>query len=197
MANQLTRERIVDKADQLFYEQGFEHTSFTQIAEALGISRGNFYYHFKTKDDILDAVISHRIVRTNSMLDNWTLEGCTPIERIRSFINILVMNSSKIKRYGCPVGTLNTELVKLEHPARSQANKLFTLFRTWLRRQFEQLDCSDDTDELAMHLLAFSQGVATLSSAFQDDKFIHSEVNRLNNWLSSLTTTTTNQSEVL
>jgi len=68
VANQLTRERIVDKADQLFYEQGFEHTSFTQIAEALGISRGNFYYHFKTKDEILDAVISHRIVRTNSML---------------------------------------------------------------------------------------------------------------------------------
>ncbi|MDO6527492.1 TetR/AcrR family transcriptional regulator [Motilimonas sp. 1_MG-2023] len=197
MANKLTRNRIVDTADQLFYEQGFEHTSFAQIAETLGISRGNFYYHFKTKDEILDAVISHRLVRTNSMLDNWELEGDTPVDRIRSFINILVVNRAKIKRYGCPVGTLCTELAKLDHPVRNHANELFTLFRTWLRRQFEQLDRCDDADELAMHLLAFSQGVATLSSAFQDEKFIHSEVSRLDDWLSSFPTSTNNQSEVL
>lgn len=197
MVNKLTRDRIVDKADQLFYEQGFEHTSFAQIAEALGISRGNFYYHFKTKDEILDAVISHRLVRTNSMLESWEVEGATPTDRIRSFINILVMNRTKIKRYGCPVGTLCTELAKLEHPARSHANELFTLFRIWLRRQFEQLGRSDDADELAMHLLAFSQGVATLSSAFQDETFIHTEVRRLDDWLSSFATSTNNLSEAL
>ena len=196
MAKKLTRDRIVDKADQLFYEQGFEHTSFAQIAEALGISRGNFYYHFKTKDEILDAVISHRLVHTNSMLDNWELDGDTPTDRIRSFINILVMNRAKIKRYGCPVGTLCTELSKLDHPARSHANELFTLFRTWLRRQFEQLGRSDDADELAMHLLAFSQGVATLASAFQDENFIHSEVSRLEDWLASFITTTNIQPAV-
>lgn len=197
MANKLTRDRIVDKADQLFYEQGFEHTSFAQIAEALGISRGNFYYHFKTKDEILDAVISHRLVRTNSMLDNWELEGCTPTNRIRSFVNILIMNRAKIKRYGCPVGTLCSELVKLNHPAQGHANELFVLFRTWLCRQFEQLGRHDDADELAMHLLAFSQGVATLSSAFQDEKFIQSEVNRIEDWLTSFTTENNAQPEVL
>ena len=196
MANKLTRDRIVDKADQLFYEQGFEHTSFAQIAEALGISRGNFYYHFKTKDEILDEVIGHRLVRTNSMLESWELEGETPMDRIRSFINILVMNRAKIKRYGCPVGTLCSELSKLAHPKKEHANELFTLFRTWLRRQFEQLGHSDDADELAMHLLALSQGIATLSSAFQDEKFIYSEVNRLNEWLASLTVATNTQSEV-
>jgi AcrR family transcriptional regulator len=190
VANTLTRDRIVDKADQLFYEQGFEHTSFAQIAEALGISRGNFYYHFKTKDEILDAVISHRLMRTNSMLDNWELEGETPTDRIRRFINILVMNRAKIKRFGCPVGTLCTELAKLNHPAKGHANELFTLFRTWLRRQFEQLNRNDDADELALHLLAFSQGVATLSSAFQDEKFLQNGVSRLDDWLTSFTTRT-------
>lgn len=197
MGNRLTRDRIVDEADKLFYEQGFEHTSFAQIAEALGISRGNFYYHFKTKDEILDAVISHRLVRTNSRLDNWELEGETPADRIRSFINILVVNRAKIKRFGCPVGTLCTELAKLNHPAKGHANELLTLFRTWLRRQFEQLGRHDDADELAMHLLAFSQGVATLSSAFQDETFIRSEVSRLDDWLTSFTTKPNTLSEVL
>lgn len=196
MKNMPTRERIIDAADRLFYEQGFEHTSFSQIAQAVGISRGNFYYHYKTKDEILDAVINHRLARTNAMLETWEVEGETPLERIRSFIGILLMNRSKIKRYGCPVGTLCIELTKLNHPAKRDANELFTLFRIWLRRQFEQLGHLDDADDLAMHLLAFSQGVATLASAFQDEKFIKTEVARLNEWLTSCTTTTSPQSEV-
>jgi AcrR family transcriptional regulator len=196
MSNRPTRDHIVDAADQLFYEQGFEHTSFSQIAEAVGISRGNFYYHFKSKDEILDAVIKRRLARTSSMLDGWEVGGETPADRILSFINILVMNRAKIKRYGCPVGTLCTELAKLDHPAKSNANELFTLFRAWLRRQFEQLGRHDDADELAMHLLAASQGVATLASAFQDEEFIRSEVSRLNEWLTSFESNNNAQSEV-
>jgi len=197
MSSKQTRDHIVDAADQLFYEQGFEHTSFSQIAEAVGISRGNFYYHFKTKDEILDAVINLRLSRTSSMLDNWEVEGETPADRIRSFINILLMNRDKIKRYGCPVGTLCTELAKLNHPSKGNANELFTLFRIWLRRQFELLGRLNDADELAMHLLAFSQGVATLASAFKDEEFIKSEVSRLNEWLASFENTNTIQLEVL
>ncbi|WP_338353181.1 TetR/AcrR family transcriptional regulator [Thalassolituus oleivorans] len=187
MSSTLTRNRIVAEADRLFYEQGFEHTSFAQIAEALGISRGNFYYHFKTKDEILEAVISHRLDSTNAMLDNWELEGKTPADRIKSFINILVVNKAKITRYGCPVGTLCTELTKLNHPAQSHSNKLFSLFRTWLCRQFEQLNRINDADEFAMHLLSFSQGVASISNAFQDEAFIHKEISRINTWVDSLT----------
>jgi AcrR family transcriptional regulator len=37
-----TRERIVDAADTLFYQRGFEKTSFADIADAVGLSRGNF-----------------------------------------------------------------------------------------------------------------------------------------------------------
>lgn len=185
MANKQTRDQIVDAADQLFYEQGFEHTSFSQIAEVVGISRGNFYYHFKSKDEILDAVINLRLTRTSAMLDGWEIEGETATDRIRSFINILVRNQGKIKRYGCPVGTLCTELAKLGHPSKGNANEILTLFRSWLRQQFEQLGRRSDADELAMHLLASSQGVATLASAFQDEKFIRSEVGRLNEWLTS------------
>lgn len=197
MSTKQTKDHIVDAADQLFYEQGFEHTSFSQIAEAVGISRGNFYYHFKSKDEILDAVINLRLFRTGSMLEDWDIEGATPADRIRCFINILVMNRAKIKRFGCPVGTLFTELAKLEHPSKSNANELFTLFRNWLRRQFEQLGRPDDADELAMHLLAASQGVATLASAVQDEDFIRSEVGRLNDWLASISGESNAQQEVV
>ncbi|OIQ92218.1 HTH-type transcriptional regulator MtrR [mine drainage metagenome] len=185
MSDMTTRDHIIEAADQLFYRQGFEHTSFSNIADAVQISRGNFYHHFKSKDEILDAVINVRLNNTQMMLEKWEIEGKPPEDRIRSFINILIANKAKIKQYGCPVGTLCTELAKLNHASQSEANSLFTLFRTWLRRQFTLLGRDADADELAMHLLARSQGVATLANAFHDEKFIKNEVEQMNDWLIS------------
>jgi TetR/AcrR family transcriptional regulator, transcriptional repressor for nem operon len=185
MTGNSTRDQIVEAADGLFYRHGFEHTSFSHIAEAVGISRGNFYHHFRTKDEILDAVIERRLANTRLMLERWQLEGTTPQERIGSFVRLLHGNRADIKRYGCPIGTLCSELAKLDHTAQGEASKVFTLFRTWLRRQFAQLG-RRDADELAMHLLARSQGVATLASAFRDERFIRREVDNLCDWLTSL-----------
>jgi len=178
-----TRRQIVEAADRLFYEQGFEATSFADIAAAVKLSRGNFYYHFKTKDEILDAVIDQRLVNTRGMLEAWEATGSTPAERIRSFIHMLIMNQSKIMLHGCPVGTLCSELAKLDHVAKDKAGALFTLFREWLADQFAALGCTRRADELAMHILMRSQGVATLATAFRDEAFIRREVDDMDAWL--------------
>jgi TetR/AcrR family transcriptional regulator, transcriptional repressor for nem operon len=185
MGDRTTRDHIVEAADQLFYQRGYEYTSFSDIADVVQISRGNFYYHFKSKDEILDAVISLRLANTRRMLEQWENDGQHPADHIRSFIQMLIANRTKIMLYGCPVGTLCTELAKLNHASQAEANKLFTLFRTWLRRQFTLLGCEADADALAMHLLARSQGVATLANAFHDEKFIKQEVRQMYDWLSS------------
>jgi hypothetical protein len=77
------------------------------------------------------------------------------------------------------------ELAKLGHASQGEANKLFTLFRVWLSRQFALLGRAADADALAMHLLARSQGVATLASAFHDETFIRQEVRQMDDWLES------------
>jgi len=183
MSDLSKRDQIIAAADQLFYQNGFEHTSFAHIAEAVNISRGNFYYHFKTKDEILAAVINLRLADKRAMLEQWEIEDKNPAERIRSFIKILILNRAKIIRFGCPLGTLTTELTKLDHSAQEDANGLFTLFRSWLTQQFQALGYNNRADELAMHLLARSQGVATLANAFTDEKFIRQEVKHLYEWL--------------
>ncbi len=185
MSGKTTRGHIIEAADQLFYQRGYEHTSFSDIADAVKISRGNFYYHFKSKDEILADVIELRLANTRKMLEQWETDGAQPADHIRSFINILIMNRAKINLYGCPVGTLCAELAKLDHPAQADASKLFTLFRTWLRKQFTLLGRKTDADKLAMHLLARSQGVATLAHAFHDEKFIKHEVQQMVDWLKS------------
>ncbi|WP_299599862.1 TetR/AcrR family transcriptional regulator [uncultured Tateyamaria sp.] len=186
MAASATREKIVTAADRLFYERGFEATSFAGVAELVGISRGNFYYHFRTKDEILDAVIERRIKDRHEMLEGWVDSNQTPKQCIASFIGILVMNNTKIRSFGCPVGTLFSELAKLDHPGGSGARELFDLFRIWLRRRFEEMGRGQDADALAMHILARSQGAATLANAYPDEPFLETEVAQMLAWLDAV-----------
>lgn len=188
MAASQTRQQIVEAADRLFYERGYEATSFADIAQAVGLSRGNFYYHFKTKDEILAAVIAHRLDATRAMLEAWEEGTPLPLERIRSFVHILILNRAQIMAHGCPVGTLCNELAKLDHAAKGDAATIFGLFRTWLVRQFEALGRTADADDLALHVLMRSQGVATLATAFRDEAFIHREVAEMETWLAALPT---------
>lgn len=183
MRDNKTRDQIIAAADQLFYQQGYEHTSFAHIADAVQISRGNFYYHFKTKDEILAAVIERRMANTQALLEQWESEAESPEARIRCFIHILMMNRTKIERYGCPVGTLCSELAKVDHASKGEANKLFTLFRSWLSKQFALLGFGRKADDMSMHILARSQGVATLANAFPDKKFIEREVEQMCAWV--------------
>lgn len=181
-----TRERIVEAADALFYERGFEPTSFADIAQAVELSRGNFYHHFKAKDDLLAAVISRRARQTQAMLDAWTHDAATPEARLLCFARMLIHNRSAIERHGCPVGTLCAELSKREHPARADASAIFGQFRRWLCAQFEALGHGDGADALALHLLMRSQGIASLATAFRDKHFVEREVAAIRSWLDAL-----------
>lgn len=186
MSAPATRDLVVEKADALFYEGGFEAESFADIAAVVGISRGNFYHHFKTKDAILDAVISLRMERTSGMLENWRAEGATPRDRILFFMRMLIANRAKIMAFGCPVGTLCAELAKLDHAAQRRAAEIFGLFRDWLAGQFRALGAEEAAEEWAMRLLVWSQGVAVPAAAFRDEGFIRREVAGIERWLDDL-----------
>src|SRR3984893_662604 len=66
------RERLVSAASDLLYEQGVENTTLADIAHAADVPLGNVYYYFKTKDEIVSAVIEahvHDIEETMASLD--------------------------------------------------------------------------------------------------------------------------------
>lgn len=52
-----TRSQILQVATELFTEQGYEATSLREIAERLGVTKAALYYHFKSKDDLLVAIL--------------------------------------------------------------------------------------------------------------------------------------------
>ncbi|MCX2723365.1 TetR/AcrR family transcriptional regulator [Roseibium salinum] len=186
MTGSTTRQQIVDAADSLFYGRGYAATSFADIAAAVKISRGNFYYHFRTKDEILDAVIEKRLGDRKKLLAVWDETARDAAVRIECFVRIVIANQAKIMAHGCPVGTLTTELARLDHGSKEKANQIMALFRDWLTRQFEELGCGGQAEEHALHVLSWSQGVATLAQAFKDEGFIRREVDQILEWLNSV-----------
>jgi AcrR family transcriptional regulator len=51
------KNEILDVAERLFAEKGFDHTSTNDIIHEIGIARGTLYHHFKSKEEILDAIV--------------------------------------------------------------------------------------------------------------------------------------------
>jgi AcrR family transcriptional regulator len=65
-----TRSRIQEVALELFTEHGYEATSLREIAERLGVTKAALYYHFKTKDEIIDSLVNERFARIGELV-NW------------------------------------------------------------------------------------------------------------------------------
>lgn len=180
------RKHIVSVANTLFYHRGYNQTSFTDIAEASEIPRGNFYYYFKTKDEILQAVIDSRLQKLSSMLASWEQEIESPLQRLKRYVQILRNVQSEAVDYGCPMGSLNTELAKAQRGLQKQAKGMFDVVRKWLERQFTALGHTSDAGMLAMQLLSRTQGIAVITQAYRDKKFLQSEAQAIDAWLDEL-----------
>lgn len=178
-----TRAEIVDCARKLFYEHGYDGTSFSRIVDESGLFRGNIYHYFKTKDQILWAVVERYLVDYETMLSRWEHQHPAPRERLHAFVDMIVARKADLVKFGCPIGSLNTELGKDRHELQRAARKLFDLFRNWLAECFRALGCVEEADALALHLLGRAQGIVVMSHVYQDKQLLAREVRELKSWI--------------
>ena len=73
------RNEILDAADELFGQKGFDGTSTNDILEKVGIARGTLYHHFKAKEDIMDALIERYSDRLLSAAQEIALDKSIPV----------------------------------------------------------------------------------------------------------------------
>jgi TetR/AcrR family transcriptional regulator, transcriptional repressor for nem operon len=179
------RTRIIEAADQLFYKHGYNQTSFSDIADVTGIPRGNFYYYFKTKDDILAAVVEARIRQYQEALASCDIATENPAERLHAFLDIMAGSEGSVVDTGCPIGSLCVELAKDTEALQSKSREVFVLLRDWMSRQFEEIGLADAHDK-AMDLLSRMQGIAVVACAFKDGAYLNRSVGDLKNWINSL-----------
>lgn len=181
-----TRSDIVECAARLFYEHGYEGTSFSDIVEASGLFRGNIYHYFKSKDEILRAVIERHLDVYRALLAKWDAENDDPRLRLMAFVEMITGRKAELVEYGCPIGSLNMELAKDRRDLQQAAGALFDLLRDWLTACFRQLEKGAEAESLALHLLGRAQGIAVISHVYRDVKLLRYETKILRDWISQL-----------
>ena len=179
------RREIVEAANRLFYQRGYNQTSFSDIAQASWIPRGNFYYYFKTKDDILAAVIEVRIESIRAMLAAWDAAEQNPRLRLKQFAQMILGSEKDLLRYGCPMGSLNIELGKAQPALKAKAKKMFDLFIDWLTTQLAAMG-QQNAGRVAMDVMARSQGVAVMTQVYGDRNYLLAQLAEFDAWIESL-----------
>jgi TetR/AcrR family transcriptional repressor of nem operon len=188
MANSVTeqgkRERLVTSAVELVYRDGVERPTLAEIAEAADVPPGNVYYYFKTKDELIEAVIESRATQVRELLDSLGRRR-TPAARLKALAGNWTDAKEMVAVQGCPLGTLSVELNDHGDELGRQSQRLFSELIDWSEQQFREMGCRDPR-ELALTLISTVQGAALLSSAFSDQAILVSQVHRLERWIDSL-----------
>ena len=82
------RNEILDAAQALFTGKGYNKTTIIDILERVGIAKGTFYYYFKSKEEVMDAIIERMMDKDRTMAQEIALDaGLTPVEKIFNILN--------------------------------------------------------------------------------------------------------------
>lgn len=126
-----TRLAILQKAFELIYVHGYQVTSIDEIIATLQVTKGAFYYHFKTKDEMGLAIIDE--ILKPALTDNFVeplLKEQNPVDAIYKLMYNLLMKNKLLKvEYGCPASNFTQEMT----PWNADFNRaLQKLTRQWI-----------------------------------------------------------------
>jgi TetR/AcrR family transcriptional regulator, transcriptional repressor for nem operon len=178
------RERLVEGARGAFHAHGVEATTLADIAQAAGVPLGNVYYYFKTKDELVEAVVASRVQDVHEALASLEHHR-TPKARLRAFVRMLVGQADVAAIHGCPEGSLCSELDKRTDGPGRPCVELMGIPIDWAERQFRAMG-RRDARELAVALIAAYQGVALLTNTFREPELMVQEGRRLERWIDSV-----------
>jgi AcrR family transcriptional regulator len=178
------RERLVAAAREVLYQHGVEKSALADIAAAADVPLGNVYYYFKTKDALVSAVIDD-YQQTFGDLSAQLSQGEGPASRLKALLGVLTARQERLASYGCPIGTLTSELGKRDDDLRTGAGSILSGVIDWAETQFRAMG-REDARELATALIAAYEGVVLLAAALRDPALIGTETSRLNRWIDSL-----------
>ena len=171
-----TKKRILETATQMIYLHGFNNTSLNDILVGSEISKGNFFYYFKNKDELGFAVLDKTSKEFFDRIDNLVLSSDKkPIDKV---FDMLDMELSTFKEKGptggCPLGNLAAELSDNHEEFRS---RILNVFERWTKIVQEMLDKAradgtfppdTDTRSLAVFIISAVEGALILMKTKRD-----------------------------
>jgi AcrR family transcriptional regulator len=168
-----SRERIVERAAELFAERGIAATSVDEVLAAAGAGKGQFYHYFHGRDELAAAAVGYRCGQVLAGLTQ-ALGGVSSLAGLERALAGFVAGFEQAGLPGCPIGTLATEVAGRNKDARLQAAAGFDAWERLLAdalermRQRGELRADASPAVLATALLASIEGGMVLSQARKD-----------------------------
>ena len=173
-----SRERIVERAAELFSERGIAATSVDEVLAAAGAGKGQFYHYFRGRDELAAAAVGYRCAQVVAGLTE-ALGGVSSLAGLEQALTGFMAGFEEMGMPGCPIGTLSTEVAGRNEEARLAAAAGFDAWERLLAGAFErmrqagELRAEAEPALLATALLASIEGGMVLAQARKDMTSLH------------------------
>jgi TetR/AcrR family transcriptional regulator, transcriptional repressor for nem operon len=168
-----SRERIVERAADLFAERGIAGTSVDEVLAAAKAGKGQFYHYFRNRDELAAAAVGYRCTQVVDGLTE-ALGDVSSMAGLEQALAGFIAGFEQTGLPGCPIGTLATEVAGRNEAARMQAAAGFDAWERLLAdalermRQRGELRADAQPAVLATGLLASIEGGMVLSQTRKD-----------------------------
>ncbi|MFJ8435558.1 TetR/AcrR family transcriptional regulator [Kitasatospora sp. NPDC094019] len=178
------RERLAAAAARVLHEKGVEQTTLADIARVADVPVGNVYYYFKTKNELVEAAIQAHGSGLEELIAR--LDALpAPKERLKALLAGWVGQRELTARYGCPTGSLASELDKRADGLDVAVAEVMRRLLDWVEAQFAEMGRADSR-ELAVALVAAYQGISLLTNTLREPGLMLTEGDRLERWIDAL-----------
>jgi len=193
-----TKNNIIKEATQLIFKNGFAGTSVDLILEKTGITKGAFFYHFKTKADLALALLNdfarYDGERLQQALNNTEQFSNSPKQRLLEFIQFFINLFEDLENPpGCLYASVSNEQNTYSDEVKQVVFNGFTEWKRVFKMLFDdvlnehQASVEDlDADSLLSHFNTVLEGAFILSKAMQDPKIPVKQLKHLKNYYSLL-----------
>jgi TetR/AcrR family transcriptional regulator, transcriptional repressor for nem operon len=182
------RDRLLEAGARLVHERGYTAVSVADICAAAGLKKGSFYHFFRSKRDLVLAVIDRYADSYSNLMKQCVHESkLGPCQQLRRIFEVMhqSMAHSHAERgcmRGCPVGNLALEMADRDDLIREKLATIFDGWRSDLQRILARASARgdlhvDDPLGAAQSLVAHAQGAILLSKTSNDPDLFHKLMN--------------------
>lgn len=171
--NRPAKERILDAANSLFYGEGIRAVSVDAIAAKAGITKKTLYYHFKSKDDLIEAYLASRDQPNLALFKAWFDEAEGALSgKVQAMFDRLADAARHPKWKGCGFLRTAAELANMPgHPAMKVGALHKKKFEAWLAETFVE-EGVQDPHALARHVVLLMDGAFSTVLVHHDPAYI-------------------------
>jgi TetR/AcrR family transcriptional regulator, transcriptional repressor for nem operon len=187
-----TRRAILDAATRLIHVRGYQNTSLDDVLRESGVGKGNFYYYFRSKEDLGYAILDDIVAKFQER----SLEPCfadgaaSRLDQIRCFLDHVLEAQRRSNCIGgCALGNLASELSDVHEGFRARLASVFTAWRARLTRALREAQARVEVVEacrpepVAHFLVAGLEGAILLAKVSKDIGVLEQCVNELKRYL--------------